>query len=222
MPSNQSPSFSFQGTAFIDENAPAGTLLGHFVPHDPEGDAVSVSLVHDAGGRFAIVDGQLIVADGSAIDYETAPYHDLLVRVTDEHGAYREESVRIYVNDLANDEQSPPGADVLTGGLGRDVFLFDTKPRKAHADRITDFSVKHDEIHLARAAFKKAGRKGELDADAFRIGKAAEDADDRIVYDARSGKLYYDADGSGDKGAVLVARLKKGLWGLSEDNFFIV
>jgi len=41
---------------------------------------------------------------------------------------------------------------------------------------------------------------------AFRLG-AAQDADDRILYDAGSGNLYYDADGSGFEAAVLVATL---------------
>ena len=43
------------------------------------------------------------------------------------------------------------------------------------------------------------------------VGPKAQDAEDRIVYDRLSGKLSYDADGTGAGKAVLVAQLTKGL-----------
>jgi Ca2+-binding RTX toxin-like protein len=113
------------------------------------------------------------------------------------------------------------GADTLTGGAGKDVFVFDTKPGAGNIDRITDFSVKDDTIHLAKATFKAAGPKGSLSKGAFWIGSEAHTSSDRIVYDADNGKLFYDADGTGSKEAVQIALLKKGL-ALTAKDFLII
>ena len=40
-----------------------------------------------------------------------------------------------------------------------------------------------------------------LDAESFAIGVAAQEADDRIIYDPESGHVIYDSDGSGGGGA---------------------
>ena len=51
---------------------------------------------------------------------------------------------------------------------------------------------------------------GRLDPDAFVSGAgltAAQDAEDRFVYDTTTGALYYDADGLGGADAVAVAVL---------------
>jgi hypothetical protein len=39
-----------------------------------------------------------------------------------------------------------------------------------------------------------------LDANSFRLGSVAAEADDRILYDAATGKLYYDPTGSATAG----------------------
>jgi len=103
------------------------------------------------------------------------------------------------------------GADILNGGRGRDTFVFDSKLGKGNVDKIVDFNVKDDTIHLDSAIFGQAGGPGKLDADAFRIGKKALDASDRIIYDQKSGTLSYDADGSGKGAAVQFATLDKNL-----------
>lgn len=114
------------------------------------------------------------------------------------------------------------GADTLTGGAGKDTFVFATKLGKGNVDRITDFSVKDDTIELSKSIFKAIGKKGVLAKDAFALGAKAQDAEDRILYNAKNGKVFYDADGSGDKAAVHFATLKKGLSSLSNLDFFIV
>ncbi|KQT49317.1 hypothetical protein ASG52_10190 [Methylobacterium sp. Leaf456] len=90
------------------------------------------------------------------------------------------------------------GNDTLTGGGRADTFVFSTALGADNVDRITDFSHRDDVIRLDDAVFRAIG-VGTLEAGAFkdlaRPGAAA-DADDRILYDGRTGEVFYDADGS--------------------------
>jgi Ca2+-binding RTX toxin-like protein len=49
-----------------------------------------------------------------------------------------------------------------------------------------------------------------LGRSAFITGSAAGDADDRIVYNSATGKIFYDADGNGAGAAVLFAQVSAG------------
>ncbi len=101
------------------------------------------------------------------------------------------------------------GNDTLTGGAGKDAFVFDTAPNKAtNVDTITDFSHADDTIRIDNAFFKAAGKNGKLAKDAFFAGKKAGDAEDRFVYDKASGALSYDADGTGKIAAIKIAILQ--------------
>jgi Ca2+-binding RTX toxin-like protein len=113
------------------------------------------------------------------------------------------------------------GSDTLTGGSGYDKFVFDVRPIKPNMDTITDFSVKYDSIHLASSVFSKAGSKGGLKADAFWSGTKAHDASDRIIYNEKTGYLYYDPDGAGGTSQYTVAKLSKNLE-ITHKDFFIV
>ncbi|RDI57852.1 calcium-binding protein [Microvirga subterranea] len=120
-------------------------------------------------------------------------------------------------NDLLN---GGLGNDRLSGGEGSDVFVFSTK-LKMNVDRLTDFSGADDTIQLSKAVFGKL-QKGVLSKDAFRIGAKALDADDRIVFNAKTGALSYDADGSGTAhAAVVFAKVKAGTH-LTADDFFVL
>jgi serralysin len=55
-------------------------------------------------------------------------------------------------------------------------------------------------IQLANL-FMQALGAGALDPDAFHIGAAAVDAEDRIIYNEVNGNLSYDADGVGGAAA---------------------
>ena len=108
-PSNSAPYLRIEGSDLhVSEQAVDGTYLGTLVGLDAEDDAVTFSLTHNAGGRFAIVDGQLVVANAALLDYETAPEHDIVVRSTDSKGAFRDQMVRIYVRDVENDSRGAP------------------------------------------------------------------------------------------------------------------
>ena len=118
----------------------------------------------------------------------------------------------------------------LFGGTGNDTlisensdedrFYFDTALDPVNnVDTIEGFdTVGYDQFQLSRAIFTEIGA-GLLSEDAFHTGTAAADAEDRIVYDIASGKVYYDADGSGAGAAVLFAQVDPGS-GLAYYHFF--
>ncbi|MDF2811958.1 MAG: hypothetical protein K0S56_2989, partial [Microvirga sp.] len=120
------------------------------------------------------------------------------------------------------------GNDRLTGGDGLDIFVFDTKLAKSNAantkanlDKITDFSVSDDTIYLAKSVFKKIAKKGVLSKSAFHKGSEAHDASDRIIYNKKTGALFYDQDGNGDAAQIQIASLSKNLKAISNADFFV-
>ncbi len=98
------------------------------------------------------------------------------------------------------------GADRLAGGKGRDVFHFGDAPEPGAPDRIKDFRSGRDTIELDADVFSALPR-GVLDAAMLRAGKSAVDGNDHILYERASGALRYDADGSGEGDAVIIAIL---------------
>ena len=120
------------------------------------------------------------------------------------------------------------GNDVMEGGAGQDIFILNAKlgktnalNRKSNLDRITDFSVADDTIDLARSVFTKIAKKGVLTKSAFYIGAAAHDANDRIVYNKKTGALFYDSDGKGGHAAIQIATLTKSLL-LTNKDFYVI
>ena len=106
------------------------------------------------------------------------------------------------------------GLDLLSGGKERDIFVFDTTPnRSTNVDTIIDFNARDDSFHLDNAVFKALGKSGTptqpvaMKAGYFYAGKTAHDANDRIVYDKKTGALFYDSDGTGKTAQVKIATL---------------
>ncbi|KQT45622.1 hypothetical protein ASG52_15880 [Methylobacterium sp. Leaf456] len=109
-------------------------------------------------------------------------------------------------NAGANSLEGKGGNDVLTGGNGADTFIFASALGAGNVDRITDFSAV-DTIRLSKSFFA-AIAPGQLKANELKdIAKAKVDADDHVLYDSRTGDLFYDADGSGKAAAVKFAVL---------------
>ncbi len=98
--------------------------------------------------------------------------------------------------------------------------MFSTR-LKNNLDKIIDFRAADDMIQLSKAVFGKI-EKGFLTRDAFHVGAKARDAEDRIVYNKKTGVLSYDADGSGTEfSAVKFAQLKAKA-ALSAGDFLIL
>ncbi len=112
------------------------------------------------------------------------------------------------------------GADQLWGLAGKDVFEFSTAPGIGNVDRIMDFNVRDDTIWLHHSTFQGLAL-GALPSGAFAKGAAATQADDRIIYDPRSGDLYFDPDGVGGVDQMLVANLGSSLK-LTPADFLII
>ncbi len=112
------------------------------------------------------------------------------------------------------------GKDVLEGGSGKDIFVFEQTGAQ-HADTVKDFHHGQDRIMLDEYDFRAIGAK--LDASEFYAAPGAAKAharNDHIVYDTRSGELYYDADGKGGDAGILFAKLS-GHPSLSHGDFII-
>jgi Ca2+-binding RTX toxin-like protein len=104
------------------------------------------------------------------------------------------------------------GRDDLVGLGGQDQFLFNTPLNAAtNVERITDFSVADDTILLDNGVFSSSLGLGNISAGEFVIGAAAQDANDRIIYNSNTGALFYDNDGVGGNAAVQFAELSRGL-----------
>jgi Ca2+-binding RTX toxin-like protein len=115
------------------------------------------------------------------------------------------------------------GNDTLTGGNGKDFFVFSTKLGADNVDTISDFSVMDDTIRLENAVFTTLATTGPLDASAFWSNATglAHDASDRIIYETDTGKLWYDANGTASGGGIHFATLTVGL-SLTSADFVVV
>ena len=124
-------------------------------------------------------------------------------------------------NDGENVLDGGAGADLLRGNGGADIFAFTTALGGGNIDQMLDFQVGLDHVALDDAIFSGLA-VGALDAGAFRMGTAAQDADDRIIYDSSTGAVYFDADGNGAGAAVQFATLPNNLATLTATDFIVI
>jgi Ca2+-binding RTX toxin-like protein len=115
------------------------------------------------------------------------------------------------------------GNDYMAGGAGNDTFFFNTALGASNIDTITDYNVVQDTIRLENGIFTALVGTGTLTAAQFvkNASGTATDANDRIIYETDTGKLFYDSNGSAAGGQVQFAKLAAGL-ALTASDFFIV
>ncbi len=179
--------------------------------------------VHDAGDVVIELSGEGSDVVNSIVDFTLGDnVENLLLRGNGAiDGTGNDLANRIVGNAGDNSLSGGDGNDKLTGGAGSDVFVFDTAPNAStNVDKIIDFAVGEDSIQLDQAVFS-AIDLGTLSEQAFCLGTAAADTDDRIVYDSATGNIYYDADGSDPGAAVLFAQVTAGT-ALTNADFMII
>jgi Ca2+-binding RTX toxin-like protein len=116
------------------------------------------------------------------------------------------------------------GTDNLFGGAGRDTFAYNS-PTEGF-DKINDFVASDDFFAFSRTGFGGnvsfgSDPVGILSAARFGIGTAATNSDQRLIYNDRSGILFFDADGVGGTAQVRIAQLV-GIPALTSNNFTLI
>jgi len=117
------------------------------------------------------------------------------------------------------------GNDILTGGAGNDTFVFESI--LDGIDSITDFTSGQDRLELAQRELsdllaEMRDNDGLLPENRFTANNTgvATDASQRIIYDLKTGALWYDADGSGEGVATQFATLGNKPNNLKASDFF--
>jgi Ca2+-binding RTX toxin-like protein len=115
---------------------------------------------------------------------------------------------------------------MLNGGEGADRFEFDAALNAiANVDTISDFTPGEDVILLDQSVFTAfATANVVLAVDAFYSAPgaiAAQESNNRIIYNSTNGNLYYDPDGTAAQAATLFATLT-GAPVITAADFFVV
>ncbi len=109
--------------SIVLEHSQTGTVIGSLWTNDPDfDDTFTYTLTDDAGGRFEIVDGNLVVKDGSLLDYETAQSHQITVEVRDSEGNLHTANITIDVFDAVDVRNGTATNDQLLGSAGADLI----------------------------------------------------------------------------------------------------
>ncbi|CAA2105741.1 Bifunctional hemolysin/adenylate cyclase [Methylobacterium bullatum] len=211
------------GTAAIKAtgNALDNTLLGNDAANVLNGATGTDRLVGGLGDDTYVTDGgdKIVEASAGGIDLVRSSVEFnlgseienlLLTGSADINGKGNALANTLTGNGSANMLNGGLGDDILKGGAGADIFFFNTALGAGNVDRIVDFAAIDDTLRLENGIFTALTKAGTLAAGAFKdIGAAGAvlDADDRVLYDSRTGAVSYDADGSGSADALQFALL---------------
>ncbi len=205
------------------------SMYGNAGSNTLDGGGGADTLAGGAGDDGYVVDSDDAVIEGAGqgrdIVYARTSYSlgsDVHVELMGTVNNFATDAINLAGNEFAQTMYGNAGSNTLDGGGGpdalyglggSDTFVFTTPLGSANVATIGDFSVLDDRILLGGASGEPfaALASGVLSASAFRIGSAALNADDRIIYDSATGALYYDADGVGGTAAIQFAQLHGGL-----------
>jgi Ca2+-binding RTX toxin-like protein len=116
---NEAPGGITLSKTVISENAEVGTRVGMLSATDPEGNAISYSLIGNPGGYFNLTpDGKITLA--KALDYEKIQSHTLTVQAADALGHVSSQLITIAVGDELEARSGSGRNDMLKGNIGRD------------------------------------------------------------------------------------------------------
>ncbi len=178
---------------------------------------------HDGNGAIHGIEANL--ATGIVID--TVGFTDTLSSIENISGSIYAD--KIYGNSLSNELSGNGendtlggrgGNDRLIGGAGADKFVFDTAlDASTNVDTVVDFNHFQDDFNLSKSIFSIIGTT--LSVGEFKVGTAALDSNDYVIYDQSTGSLYYDSNGSGTGRQILFAKVTAGTT-LTYDDFALI
>ncbi len=123
-PPNSAPTDISSTGNSVAEFRSNGTVVGTLSTADPDsGDTATYTLLDSAGGRFAIVGDQIVVADGILLDFEQAASHGVTVRSTDSGGLTLDKAFTISIIDVNPETVTgDAAANTIFGGELGDVL----------------------------------------------------------------------------------------------------
>jgi Ca2+-binding RTX toxin-like protein len=115
-----------QTDALISEIAAPGTLVGTLAVETPDPGAAHVlTLLDDAGGRFALEGDRIVLGSGAPLDADAGPYR-LTIRATGPGGLSVDQDILIGVSEQDGSHRMRSAglaeAELLPGGPGNDAF----------------------------------------------------------------------------------------------------
>jgi type VI protein secretion system component Hcp len=144
-------------TVPLAENTATDTSLGALVALDGNGITHTFTLLDDAGGRFKIggtSGNELLVADGSLLNFEAGSSYVVQVRATDTANAARTRTDSFTIN-LGNVNEAPaistPVSTTVAPESDKDFFgiaITDVDPGSANVPFVITFSVAHGTLTL--------------------------------------------------------------------------
>jgi Ca2+-binding RTX toxin-like protein len=205
------------GNNKLDGGSDADTLTG--------GAGNDSYLVQNSGDLVVELAGGGYDSVSSSIGY-TLPAEIERLTLTgsgDGHGSGNGLHNTITGNSGDNKLRGSTGNDTLTGGGGADIFRFSSALSASNnVDTVIDFNPAEDVLELENTVFAKLTATGGLSASNFRAHSsgAAADSNDFVVYETDTGRLFYDADGSGAGASVLIATFSN-LPALTASDIFV-
>lgn len=104
-PANQPPTNITLSNNSIPENSPNGQFVAYVSATDPDSfTAPTITLVDDAGGRFAMNGNNLVVNNSTLLNFEANASHQVTIRATDILGAPTETTFTI---NVTNQNEAP-------------------------------------------------------------------------------------------------------------------
>jgi hypothetical protein len=126
-------------------------------------------------------------------------------------GIFPAGSIQLGMSNASFHDLGPDAERVLL--KGNDAVHF----TRAFGGRLVSFNKFYKSLGKSGSEKKPAALKKAF----FTLGSEAKDGNDYLIYNKKTGKLYYDAEGSGQGQQVQIATLSKNLK-LTNKDFFVI
>jgi len=125
---NEAPTGIALSATSVGENAIAGTVIGTLSALDPDfGDKAGFELTNNAGGAFALIGNQIVVANPALLDFEASTTKTISVLATDAGGLQLQKDVAVSLSNLIGTSDNvivggTANANTLNGTTGNDFI----------------------------------------------------------------------------------------------------